>query len=51
MTLHTLFIQYYCWIMFESAFKGIVKNVKNKTFTQIKDHGKKYIVKKSKEIS
>ena len=37
-----LFIQYYSGILYDSACIGIVKNIKNKTFTQIKSHGKQY---------
>ena len=42
MTLLILFIQYYSGILYDSACIGIVKNIKNKTFTQIKSHGKQY---------
>ena len=32
----------YSGILYDSACIGIVKNIKNKTFTQIKSHGKQY---------
>ena len=42
--------EYYCEILYESAFIiGIVKNIKNKTYTQIKYHGLTNINKTQKK--
>ena len=50
MKLHIFVIQYDCGALCQSGYKGLVKNIKNKTFTEIKYHGKTYAQKLPRDI-